>query len=251
MLPLLLILAAAPLAYGPTVWCVDDDGDAENGCTSWKDACSELQTALNLAASGDQIWVAVGTYKPDYDIPTGEHTGSREGTFQLISGVEIYGGFGGWEKSLEERAGLFNDTVLSGNIGNQGSSLDNSYHVVTADQMEGTATLDGFTIKSARANGPGNASTGGGLFCSESDPTITNCVITENSAETGGGVFFGLSAAVLTNCAVVANSAEDWGGGLYCWSGNPTIDGCLAQPSAAAKVASNRYPVTSSSDFSS
>ena len=44
---------------------MDDDGDTENGCTSWEDACSDLQTALGLVNSGDEIRVVQGTYRGD------------------------------------------------------------------------------------------------------------------------------------------------------------------------------------------
>lgn len=116
LLPLLLILAVTPLAHAQTIWYVDDEGETENGCTSWDDACPELQIALSLADPGDQIWVAVGTYRPDYDMPAGEHTGDREATFQLVSGIEIYGGFDATEETLEDRAGLFDETILSGDL---------------------------------------------------------------------------------------------------------------------------------------
>ena len=45
-----------------TTWYVDDGGDPGNGCTNWPDACSDLRTALGLASSGHQIWVAAGTH---------------------------------------------------------------------------------------------------------------------------------------------------------------------------------------------
>ena len=51
-------------AQAQDTWFVDDDAGG-NGCTTWVDACPDLQTALGLADSGDQIWVAAGTYKPD------------------------------------------------------------------------------------------------------------------------------------------------------------------------------------------
>ena len=87
------------------IWYVDDNGDSGNDCTSWEQACPELQSALNLAETGNQVWVAIGTYKPDYDIDTGKHTDDREASFQLINGVALYGGFAGTEETLEDRAG--------------------------------------------------------------------------------------------------------------------------------------------------
>ncbi|MCH8968898.1 MAG: hypothetical protein IIA66_07260, partial [Planctomycetes bacterium] len=51
-------------ARAQTTWFVDDDGTPGNGCTSWADACPDLQTALALASSDAQIWVAVGSYTP-------------------------------------------------------------------------------------------------------------------------------------------------------------------------------------------
>src|SRR5262245_57918494 len=89
-----------------TVHYVDDDAAPGNGCTSWKDACPELQTALAMARPGDIIYVAAGVYRPDYDPKTGEHNGDRLETFHLHNGVQLYGGFAGYESSPERRAGL-------------------------------------------------------------------------------------------------------------------------------------------------
>ena len=47
---------------GPNRWHVDDSGSPHNGGLSWADAIT-LQAALGRAVSGDEIWVAAGTYK--------------------------------------------------------------------------------------------------------------------------------------------------------------------------------------------
>lgn len=86
-----------------------------------------MQTALSLADPGDQIWAAIGTYKPDYDVNTGQHTGDREASFHLVNSVALYGGFDGAEEELEDRAGLFDATILSGDLlHDDGSNFQNN-----------------------------------------------------------------------------------------------------------------------------
>ena len=94
-------------------------------------------------------WCSVRGSAGGYVPAGGAHTpdsGDRAATFQLISGVKIYGGFVGTETTLEERAGLFDQTVLSGDIGTLGDNSDNSYHVLTGSGTDATAVLDGFII---------------------------------------------------------------------------------------------------------
>ncbi|GAG05797.1 unnamed protein product, partial [marine sediment metagenome] len=57
-------------ADAATIYVNDDAIGANNGF-SWMDAFTELQSALDIATSGDQIWVAAGTYLPDYDVGGG------------------------------------------------------------------------------------------------------------------------------------------------------------------------------------
>ena len=124
-------------AQAATIVRVKPGGSTSTGCgSSWSNAC-ELQTALASASAGDEIWVAAGTYYPGTN---------REDTFQLISGVALYGGFAGTETAREQRDWGTNLTVLSGDIGVPDDSSDNSYSVVTGSGVDTSAILDGFTI---------------------------------------------------------------------------------------------------------
>ncbi len=77
---------------------------------------------------------------------------------------------------------------------------------------------------------------GGAIYSSKnSSPSITNCVIRNNSAVWGGGIACtnGKSYPVITNCQIIANSALVGGGGIYLNGSSPTIKNCIISGNAA------------------
>jgi hypothetical protein len=150
----------ASLAEGGIIY-VDADADPGGLGTSWTDAYTDLQDALAdaEAGGGDQIWVAAGTYKPtDGD--------DRTASFHLVNGVAIYGGFAGTETVLGQRDWVSNKTILSGNIGDEETNADNSYHVLRGIDITELTVLDGLTITGGYAQDTANYDDrfGGGLF---------------------------------------------------------------------------------------
>lgn len=157
--------------------------------TSWADASSDLQLIINNSSSGDEIWVANGTYKPNRraDNLGVINMGDRYNAFVLKSDVKIYGGFAGTETSLSQRNWISNVTILSGDIGAAGDNIDNAYHVVVSAGAVGTAELNGFTITGGNSNGDVTSITvnlkavtresAGGIYCSNSSPILTNLII--------------------------------------------------------------------------
>ena len=77
---------------------VDGTGDA----SSWATA-GTLDTAMNAAGAGDQVWVKEGTY-----------TGDGNAVLELKEGVSVYGGFLGTEGELESRDYQSNSTEIDG-----------------------------------------------------------------------------------------------------------------------------------------
>ncbi|MBU1368843.1 MAG: right-handed parallel beta-helix repeat-containing protein, partial [Bacteroidetes bacterium] len=215
----------------PSLLYVDVDASAgKNTGLSWTDAFTSLQDALDIAASGGEIWVAAGTYHPSQETDGSTDT-PAEFAFQLIEGVEIYGGFAGTESNVSERTdyGLSgtNETILSGDLNEDdlvtgsGSSLsfsntsDNTYQVFKHPNnytLTSSAVLDGFTIKGAH----NTTLYGGGILNSfGAEPAIRNCVFTENFAKYGGGMASSISSPNVLNCTFTRNKASFDGGALY------------------------------------
>ena len=199
---------------------VGQDGDG----SSWQNAIGDLRTALAIAESGDEVWVAKGTYFPVECAPCTES--ERAITFNISSGVKLYGGFAGKEISRDERFPLKNSTRLSGNIG-YADNFDNSYSIVTFQNVNAETVLDGFTVFGGAANkttgADGDAGrSGGGIYniatFSESFPQIRNCLFFENTASEGGAIFnygAGNTARVgVENCSFLKNTAINAGGAV-------------------------------------
>jgi hypothetical protein len=227
LLLILLISGICRTAFAePRVIYVDTNASGANNGTSWKDAYNYLQDALedaNITPGCEEIWVAQGIYRPDEDSNHPSGSGDREATFQLESGVSIYGGFAGDETSRDQRDWVANQTILSGDIDARGDVSDNSYHVIVGVT---DAALDGFTITGGNANGGGNKDNGGGMFNYDCSPTVTNCTFSGNEAwHGGGGICDYNSSLMVTNCTFSGNSALD-GGGMYNENGNPTVRNC-------------------------
>ncbi len=76
--------------------------------------------------------------------------------------------------------------------------------------------LKGFTIKS------GGGSNGGGINCTGSSPTISECILIDNSAAIGGGIFLNRANAIISNCKIQNNEAN-YGAAIYIWNANPLL----------------------------
>lgn len=149
--------------------------------------------------------MAAGTYRPD---STGL-TDPREATFQLKSGVAIYGGFDTADADFSERDWTENVVTLSGDLAGDDAGFtnnsENSYHVVTGAN---DATLDGVTIRGGNANGNYPDDLGGGMNNGISSSTLTNVTISGNRGGYSGGMHnFGGSPQV-RNSIVWGNDGD-------------------------------------------
>ncbi|TVR76030.1 MAG: HYR domain-containing protein [Sphaerobacteraceae bacterium] len=203
--------------------CVSESGTFDSGdCDQEFDA---LSTALDAATtSPTQIWIASGTYLPD----TTGLTDSRDATFPVPDGVAILGGFPASGGELASRDPEVNPTILSGDIGIANDADDNAYTVVTIEE-DTEVTIDGVTITggnadSSTADNRGPERNGGGVYSSGS-LTLTNVVISGNSADDGrgGGVFVPTGSTTVVGSRLEFNRAGR-GGGAGVWGGELEIN---------------------------
>ncbi|WP_460926441.1 beta strand repeat-containing protein, partial [Spirosoma agri] len=189
-------------------------GATGTGAT-WSNASGDLQAMINASASGDQVWMAGGTYKPS----TSGLTDARSATFRAKAGVTILGGFTGatgTEGNAGARTTTPSSTTLSGDLGTIGDQADNAYHVVYVGLNAGeVALLDGLCMTGGNANGStGTDKRGGGIWIS-GNVSLANCQITGNTCiELGGGIYLqnGATGGSWNNCQIINNSAPQGNG---------------------------------------
>ena len=157
-----------------------------------------IQEGIDASTDGDTVLVQEGTYYENINF-NGHNI--VLGSLYLTSGDTAY----------------IPQTIING---------DSSGSVVTFYSGENSAALlVGLTLTH------GLAHQGGGIYCQESSPTISNNIITENTAAgnrgRGGGIYCEDSSPLIVDNIICNNSALEWdfgaGGGIYCKRGEPTI----------------------------
>jgi hypothetical protein len=178
---------------------------------------STIQAGINAAftAGGGTVLVAAGTYNEN---------------IQLKNGVDV----------VSDRTG---NTIIS--------STD-IYPVVTANSVT-NAKLDGFTITNGSGSGT-QLGAGVSIQASSSNVTISNCVITGNTAYLrGGGIAIDNSSATIVNCTIVGNTVNKIGelggngGGIYISNSSPIIINCISANNTALGAGGGIYVDTSAS----
>jgi len=221
-----------PTTASPVLF-VDSLAEGMDDGSSWVDAFTGVQEALSFARQCpglvDEIWVAAGTYTP------APPNGDRNASFELLSGVGLYGGFAGWETRRDDRDWQENVTTLSGDLSenddaHSDNNQENSYHVVFAGGTDSTAIFDGFAVVAGNANGDWPRNAGGGMFISFAKPIVSNCRFVGNEAQNSSGmlVYGNGSAPTIANCLFSENTSIENGAGLASFFASSTISNCTS-----------------------
>ena len=179
--------------------------------TSWATASGSIDDMLEKAVSGDEIWIATGTYKPVKLINSSKKN-SR--AFTLKEGVSLYGGFAGTETFKADRTfaasgkayDFEHETILSGDddvpdvweralmyASNYRygwrvekdlipGTANNSNHILYSNvKFEKATVINGFTLKGGNAMVWKVKAAGGALYA-KGNVHLAACKVLENSA---------------------------------------------------------------------
>ena len=232
-----LMIAIIPFGLSAQTY-VKADAAGNNDGTSWADAYTNLGTAIDNAAAGDEIWVASGTYKV-MEMPTVKDT-----AFFITRGLSIYGGFAGTETDRSEADPANNATTLTADVSGDdvmgdldNNRVDNTTRIFFVDTLEmgESFVLDGFTLMGATPDftdtmPDGSLNDGfGGAMLSLGLTKVSNCNFTNNYAGRGGAVFMLAGRTFeseFTNCTFSNNRAIVSGGAFRADLTFTTLDGC-------------------------
>jgi len=243
---LLSVLTITAFGFGANAQIyVNLNATGSNSGTSWTNAYTNLNVAMNSAIAGDTIWVAGGIYIPDRSGTDTAPPNPRDKKFSLNNkDLYLYGGFNGTETQLSERDLVINPTVLSGDIGVQGDITDNCYDVFLV--FNSNFVLDGFSVSDGDAEdvttGFMNTKGGAGIFIWDDEggnvnsSRISNCIIKDNIARAEAGILFILNnntaihTILVENTRFTGNKAR-WAAAfsMFVYDGtlNPTFVNCL------------------------
>ena len=175
--------------------------------TSWANAATNIQAAVDVAFDGDIVLVNDGTYYLSRRI-----TVTKNITVKSVHGADktIVNG-----SNTKRCFYLYSYTVIDG------FTITNGYF---RGHGGGVYCYRGGTIENCTISGNSAVlnSRGGGVYCDESG-TVQNCTVTGNEAFNGGGVYCNEGGTV-QNCTVTGNKAS-YGVGVYCYGGG-TIENC-------------------------
>lgn len=167
------------------------DGSGEG--FSWEDA-TNLETALEMAVTGNTIHIAAGTYSPTKLVTGGDASDARDLTFEIGNNIALVGGYPAAPRKGDVSDPQTHATILDG---------AGVYHVVTVSAPKASdqkVVLQGLKI------------TGGKAGTSTTPVSING---TGFRRDYGGGVIVGNATLEIVDSEIYENDSEKFVAGIY------------------------------------
>lgn len=163
---------------------------------------STIQSGIDTASPGDTVLVAPGTYLENVNF---------NGKNILLTSHYLF----------DADTNFIHLTIIDANQTGSG--------VIFLNGEEPDARIQGFTVTNGTGtlwDGQSDFYMGGGIVCKDSNPTMTNLIISSNWANRGGGIYIRDCTPILDHLRIINNTVgggnNDEGAGMYFWGANPT-----------------------------
>ena len=190
---------------------VNSIATGNNSGVNWQNAYTNLQSAV-CNACADTIRVAMGTYKPAVS--------NRDSTFYIDRPITLLGGYpNSGSPTDQQRNPEELPTIISGNIGNNLDSTDNSANLFVIVGTIDSIIIDGFTIRDGNNVQGGitfNGAGGAGIYSYYNHTVINRCKFLNNVATPNGGAIYTASRTTcsITRSIFINNSSTNSGGAI-------------------------------------
>jgi hypothetical protein len=225
LLSLAVILSIASASIASNIIYVAANGPNDPGSGTYEDPFHRIQNAIDIAANGDTVQIELGIYTGP-----GNYNLDPKGKSITICSSE------------PNNPSIIEHTIIDPNKAGRG------FYIHSGE--DANCIISGLTVRNGYTNGSGgaiycynssptlsccviidNAAVwgGGGICCYHSDLSVSNSVIAGNDTNTsGGGIkYSSCSNSRLINCTISSNSANWYGDGIYSYDSNSMITNCI------------------------
>ncbi len=223
----LLWLGLQPVSAQAARIYVDQAAASGGNGTTWVLAYQTIAQGLSAATSGDEIWVAEGTYFESITWSTTKN------------GVLLYGSFDKTEVVIGDRDIQANFSVVDASTADAGGPADHVFNLVDGVS---NIRIDGFMVTGGVANGSSPHNRGGGIyafhqFFAGTNNVVANCTVIGNESNYGSGIYMYNTQIDLIDCDILYNVSTGSGGGVVFFSAMGDISGCLFKGNYAESFA--------------
>ena len=203
--------------YNGPIWHISTTGSDLTGNGSEQLPFATIQHGINATADTDTVLVQPGTYYENI---------SYNGKLITVGSLFL--------TTMDTT--YISSTYIDGN--------NNSSVIIFENGENSTTVLCGFTItngfnycgggiycsdsspslKNVTISGNTSDASGGGIYCSNSSPSLENVTLSNNDTNEGGGIYCYESSPSLEHVVITSNSADYDGGGIYCHNSSPSLE---------------------------